>query len=195
MNPYTFAMNLFTAAKSGPLDIPPDELEDHLTKISSDHPEGSPTTTNRWYSIIRRARNPFQGRWAQAARGPRVYSQQPMPLVSQGWMASSSSCKRLSWNSSSVFYKEPGGKDTSHRNGQRQANGDWIPKEENSVRVGSFRPISLLNALPMLRSLWCADRMGHFCGPQSPHIWVHFWQNVLRIGSDILSSSLQLGSK
>ena len=50
-------------------------------------------------------------------------------------------------------------------------------------------------ALHMLRSLWCAAQMGHFWGPQSPYIWVHFWQNVLRIGSYILSSSLQLGSK
>ena len=50
-------------------------------------------------------------------------------------------------------------------------------------------------ALPILRSLWCAAQMGHFWGPQSPYIWVHFWQNVLRIGSYILSSSLQLGSK
>ena len=36
--------------------------------------------------------------------------------------------------------------------------------------------------------------MGHFWGPQSPYIWVHFWRNVLRIGSYISSSSLQLGS-
>ena len=50
-------------------------------------------------------------------------------------------------------------------------------------------------ALPMLRSLWCAAQMGHFWGPQSPYIWVHFWRNVLRIGSYILSLSLQLGSK
>ena len=35
----------------------------------------------------------------------------------------------------------------------------------------------------MLRSLWCAAQMGHFWGPQSPYIWVHFWRNVLRIGS------------
>ena len=30
--------------------------------------------------------------------------------------------------------------------------------------------------------------------PESLHIWVHFWRNVLRIGSYISSSSLQLGS-
>ena len=41
-----------------------------------------------------------------------------------------------------------------------------------------------------------AAKMGHFWGPQNPHyIWVHFQQNVLRIGSYILSSSLQLGFK
>ena len=34
--------------------------------------------------------------------------------------------------------------------------------------------------------------MGRFWGPQSPDIWAHFWQNVLIIGSYILSSSLQL---
>ena len=50
-------------------------------------------------------------------------------------------------------------------------------------------------ALPMLRSLWCATQMGHFWGPQSSYIWVHFWRNVLRIGSYISSLSLQLGSK
>ena len=37
--------------------------------------------------------------------------------------------------------------------------------------------------------------MSHFWGPQSPYKWVHFWWNVLRNGSYILSSSLQLGSK
>ena len=50
-------------------------------------------------------------------------------------------------------------------------------------------------ALYMLRSLWCAAQMGHFWGPQSLYKWVHFWKNVLRNGSYILSSSLQLGSK
>ena len=49
--------------------------------------------------------------------------------------------------------------------------------------------------LGLMRSLWCAAQMGHFWGSQSPYIWVHFWRNVLRIGSYILSSSLQLGSK
>ena len=49
--------------------------------------------------------------------------------------------------------------------------------------------------LHMLRSLWGAAQMGHFWGPQSPYIWVHFWRNVRRIGSYILSSSLLLGSK
>ena len=53
-----------------------------------------------------------------------------------------------------------------------------------------------VGSLHMLRSLWCAAHMGHFGGPQSPYIWVHFWWNVLRrIGSYIWSSSLQLGSK
>ena len=47
----------------------------------------------------------------------------------------------------------------------------------------------------MLSSLWCAAQMGHFWGPQSPYIWIHFWRNVLKIGSFILSSSLQLGFK
>ena len=56
-------------------------------------------------------------------------------------------------------------------------------------------PLLGWGALHMLRSLWCAAQMGHFWVPQSPYIWVHFWQNVLRIGSYILSSSLQLGSK
>ena len=50
-------------------------------------------------------------------------------------------------------------------------------------------------AIHMLRSLWCAAQMGHFWGPQSPLICVHFQQNVLRTGSYILSSSLQLAFK
>ena len=59
----------------------------------------------------------------------------PTPAVPQCWMASPSSSTRiaqLSWNSSSVIYKEPGGKDMSHKNGapsNRQAN-DIIPPPE-----------------------------------------------------------------
>ena len=50
-------------------------------------------------------------------------------------------------------------------------------------------------ALHMLRSLWCVAQMGHFLRPQSPFIWVHFWRNVVRIESNILSLSLQLEFK
>ena len=66
---------------------------------------------------------------------------------------------------------------------------------ENCIFHPDLQCMGKIFCVHMLRSLWCAAQMGHFWGPQSPYIWVHFWRNVLRIGSYILSSSLQLGSK
>ena len=55
----------------------------------------------------------------------------------------------------------------------------WIHFNSSSVRTsGSWNLLIRMEGLP-----------------QGPYIWVHFWWNVLRIGSYILSSSLQLGFK
>ena len=79
-------------------------------------PEESPATTNGWHLIIRRARYHFQVRRSPVLWGPRIYSQAHAPGLNGVSMKLYKNAQ-LSWNSSSVSYREPGGKGTSHKNG------------------------------------------------------------------------------
>ena len=141
MNPPAFAKKLFTAAKSDWLDISQEEPEDHLTY--SYPPEGSPATTNGWYSIIRRARNPIQVRRAPAVWGPMIYSESP-------WLQ----CTWLNGISVKLYKNGPtdleqlvvclsSTKSLAERiHHKRMVPGwwVWIFNEWKSTRVGSFGP-------------------------------------------------------
>ena len=132
--PYAFAKKLFTAAKSDRLDIAQEELKAHLRKTYSDSLKEVPLPPMDGIPPLEESETPFR------AGGLRLYEarefiRQAHACCAQGGMASPSSSARiaqLSCNSSSAFYKEPGGRDTSHKNGAWLM-GVWIPKEENLI--------------------------------------------------------------
>ena len=116
-NPYAFPKKLFTTAKSGPLDIPQQELEDYLRKTYSDHLKEVPLPPMDGIPPLEEPETSFR---AGGCMRPGSLLAKPAPAAPQGWMVSPSSSTRiaqLSWNSSFAFYKEPGGKYTSHKNG------------------------------------------------------------------------------
>ena len=117
-NPYAFPKKLVTAAKSGRLDIPQGELEDHIRKTYSDPLREVPLPLMDGIPPLEEPETP--GQVGSGCMRPASLFTKRAPAVPQDWMVSPSSSTRtaqLSWNSSSTFYKEPGGKDTSHKNG------------------------------------------------------------------------------
>ena len=85
------------------------------------------------------------------------------PAAPQGWMVSPSSSTRiaqLSWNSSFAFYKEPGGKDTSHKNGA------WL------MGSGYPRRRTPLEWAPFAQSLSSTSK-ARFSSEGSPGEWHH----------------------
>ena len=145
-NPYAFAKKLFTAAKSGRLDIPQQELEDHLRKTYSDPLKEVPLPPMDGIPPLEEPETPFRagGLWLHEAREfvPKAHACST-PGLNGIFFKLYKNCPTVleqlvcllqrAWWEGYVAQE------------WCLADGVWITKEENSIGVGSFRPISLLN--------------------------------------------------
>ena len=145
-NPYAFAKKLFTAAKSGRLDIPQQELEDHLRKTYSDPLKEVPLPPMDGIPPLEEPETPFR------AGGLRLY--EAREFIRKARACSAPGLNGISFklykNCPTVLEQLVCLLQRAWREGYVAqewclADGVWIPKEENSIGVGSFRPISLLN--------------------------------------------------
>ena len=145
-NPYAFAKKLFTAAKSGRLDIPQQELEDHLRKTYSDPLKEVPLPPMDRIPPLEEPETPFR------AGGLRLYEAREFIRKTRACSAPGLNgvSFKLYKNCPTVLEQLVCLLQRAWREGYVAqewclADGVWIPKEENSIGVGSFRPISLLN--------------------------------------------------
>ena len=145
-NPYAFAKKLFSAAKSGRLDIPQDELEAHLACTYSDPLKDIPLTPMDGIPLLEEPEVPFRtGGYRQSEA--RDFIRKARAGSAPGFNGISF---KLYKNCPTVLEQLIGLLQRAWREGLVMqewclADGVWIPKEENSVGVGNFRPISLLN--------------------------------------------------
>ena len=141
MNPYAFAKKLLTTAKSGRLDIPQEELEDRLRKTYSDPLKEVPLSPMDGIPPLEEPETPFR------EGGLRLHE-------TREFICEARACNGISFK----LYKNcPTVLEQLVCLLQRDwwegyvtqewylADGVWIPKEENSIGVGSCRPISLVN--------------------------------------------------
>ena len=145
-DPFRFVKSLFSREKNGSLRVSKQELEGHLEKVHRDRErfrelslppdippiggidsqcDDSPPRWKEVQEIVRRAR-------ASSAPGPngvpyRLYKSAPDVL-------------RFLWTLMKVVWKKQ-----VIPKAWRRAGGIFIPKERDSVEIGQFRPISLLN--------------------------------------------------
>ena len=145
-NPYAFAKKLFTAAKSGQLDVPQEELEAHLARTYSDPLKEVPLLPMDGIPQPDEPDVPFRVggyrlsevrdfvRKARAGGAPgmngisfKLYKNCPTVLEQLVVLL------QRAWREGIVAQE------------WCLTDGVWIPKEENSVGVGNFRPINLLN--------------------------------------------------
>ena len=145
-NQYAFAKKLFTAAKSGRLDIPQQELEDHLRKTYSDPLKEVPLPPMDGIPPLEEPETPFR------AGGLRLY--EAREFIHKARACSATGLNGISFklykNCPTVLEQLVCLLQRAWQEGYVPqewclADGVWIPKEENSIGVGSFRPISLLN--------------------------------------------------
>ena len=145
-NPYAFAKKLFTEARSGTLDVPQEELQDHLRKTYSDPLKETPLSEIAGLPVLEAPGTPFN------LGG--VRSKEVGDFVRKARAASAPGINGISYklykNCPSVLLILTGLLQRAWREGVVPeewclADGVWIPKEQNSVGTGSFRPISLLN--------------------------------------------------
>ena len=145
-NPYQFAKKLFTEARSGTLDVPQEELQSHLHKTYSDPLKETPLGEIEGLPVLDEPTTPFN------TGG--VRSREVADFVRKARAASAPGINGLSYklykNCPQVLSILTGLLQRAWREGFVPeewcwADGVWIPKEQNSVGIGSFRPISLLN--------------------------------------------------
>ena len=145
-NPYAFAKKLFSEAKSGKLDIPKEELEAHLDRTYSDPLRGNKLPPMDGLPQPEEPNEPFR------EGGYRLSEIQD--FVKKARAGSAPGVNGISYkvykNCPSVLGILAGLLQRAWREGVVVvewclADGTWIPKELNSVQLGSFRPISLLN--------------------------------------------------
>ena len=148
-NPYAFAKKLLTAAKSGRLDIPQQELEDHLRKTYSDPLKAVPLPP---MDGIPPLEEPETSLWAG---GLRLYEAREFIRKARTCSAPGLNGKsfKLYKNCLTVLEQLVCLLQRARREGYVAqewclADGVWIPKEENSIGVGSFCPISSTLKVP-----------------------------------------------
>ena len=162
-NPYAFAKKLFTVTKSDRLDIPQENPEAHLTTTYADPPmevplrpiDGAGPLEEPEISFRRVAFQLFEARecihWVRACSGPglngvsfNLYNNWPIVLEDLVCLL------QRAWLEEYVPQE------------WCLAGGVWIHKEEKSVGVGSFRPISLFNFQGKIFFGVVAGRMASF---------------------------------
>ena len=145
-NPYAFAKSLFTESKSGVLDVPQEELEEHLKKTYSDSCRDVPLP--HMYGITKPAPPGL------AFDMSNLKAKEVREFVRKARTNSASGMNGLSYK----LYKncplvlgelmvllQRAWKEDLIPQDWCLADGIQIPKEKNSVGIGNFRPISLLN--------------------------------------------------
>jgi len=162
-NPYAFAKSLFTESKSGVLDVPQEELEEHLKKTYSDscrdvplpHMHGitkpappglafdmSNLKAKEVREFVRKART----KSAPGMNGLSYKLYKNCPLV----LGELTVLLQRAWKEDLIPQD------------WCLADGIQIPKEKNSVGIGNFRPISLLNVEGKIFFGVIARRMTNF---------------------------------
>ena len=145
-NPYAFAKKLFVESKSGKLDVPKEELENHLKMTYSDDVNGIPIPPLR---DLPKPQDP-----TVMFDDSRIKLKEVRDFVHKARAGSAPGLNRISYklykNCQRVLRKltillQQAWKKAIVPQEWCLADGIWIPKEMQSKGITNFRPISLLN--------------------------------------------------